>query len=188
MSFFQLCYILYTFKKYTFRIKVNSWGSVEYQLGFLWMSEALKDKKKKLEQQKARLALQEAKLKIIERKSRTRRLIELGGLIAKAKLDAFPNNVLYGMLLEAQTKSKDESQVKAWEKGGGAAFSLDQKEKVPVIITFESKPSVDARNIIRAHGLKWNSIRKEWHGLVESLKQLKEDVRPFEGKIMEIEN
>ena len=78
--------------------------------------------------------------------------------------------------------------VKAWEKGGGAAFSLDQKEKVPVIITFESKPSVDARNIIRAHGLKWNSIRKEWHGLVESLKQLEEDGRPFEGKIMEIEN
>ncbi|AFC69987.1 conjugal transfer TraD family protein [Rickettsia amblyommatis str. Darkwater] len=40
----------------------------------------------KLQQQKAKMITEEAKLKIIERQVCTRRLIELGGLIAKAKL------------------------------------------------------------------------------------------------------
>ena len=54
----------------------------------------------KLQQKKAKIITEEAKLKIIERKVRTRRLIELGGLIAKAKLDDLPTNSLFGALYQ----------------------------------------------------------------------------------------
>ncbi|BAG40561.1 putative conjugative transfer protein TraD [Orientia tsutsugamushi str. Ikeda] len=40
-----------------------------------------------LQQKKAKLIMDEVNLKIKERKMRTQRLIEMGGLVAKAKLD-----------------------------------------------------------------------------------------------------
>ena len=156
------------------------------------MSKALQSKKQKLEQQKARIALQEARLKLQERKARTRRLIELGGLLAKVKLDTQPNNVLYGLLLEAKEKIdkdvKDKSQLEKWAQIGGAAFAAEQKDKVPVILMFDSKPPAEARNIVRSHGLKWNTIRKEWHGHVENLQQLKTDVSEYDCQIIKMED
>ena len=151
------------------------------------MSKTLQSKKQKLEQQKAKIGLIEARLKLMERKARTRRLIELGGLLSKVKLDTQPNNVLYGMLLEAKELIKDKSQLEKWAKIGGAAFATEQKNKVPVILTFDSKPPAEARNIIRSHGLKWNTIRKEWHGYAEDLKQLKSDVSDYDCQIIEMD-
>lgn len=155
------------------------------------MSKTLQSKKQKLEQQKAKLGLQEARLKLMERKARTRRLIELGGLLAKVKLDTQPNNVLYGMLLEAKEKIdknvKENSPLEKWAKIGGEAFAAEQKDKVPVILSFDSKPPSEARNIIRSHGLKWNNIRKEWHGHVEDLKQLKNDIQDYDCQIVEMD-
>lgn len=155
------------------------------------MSKTLENKKQKLEQQKAKIGLQEARLKLMERKARTRRLIELGGLLAKVELDTQPNNILYGMLLEAKEKIdlnvKDKSQLEKWAKIGGAAFASEQKDKVPVILSFDSKPPSEARNIIRSHGLKWNNIRKEWHGHVDDIKQLKNDVREYDCKLIEMD-
>jgi len=45
------------------------------------------EQKKKLEQKKSRLAIEETRLKLKERKMRTRHLIEVGGLVVKAKID-----------------------------------------------------------------------------------------------------
>jgi len=155
------------------------------------MSKKIEREKQKIEQHKARIALKEAWLKMQERKVRTRRLIELGGLLAKVKLDTQPNNVLYGMLLEAKDKIdlnvKDKSQLEEWAKIGGEAFAAEQKDKVAVILSFDSKPPSEARNIIRSHGLKWNNIRKEWHGHVEDLKQLKNDVQDYDGQIVKMD-
>jgi DNA invertase Pin-like site-specific DNA recombinase len=50
------------------------------------MARSLAERLRAHEQQKARLAEQEAKLKDDERKARTRRLIQAGGLIEKAGL------------------------------------------------------------------------------------------------------
>ncbi len=50
----------------------------------------------------AKVVIEEAKLKIQERKTRTRRLIEMGGLVVKAKLDYLPTNSLFGALLSLQ--------------------------------------------------------------------------------------
>ena len=155
------------------------------------MSKTIEREKQKIEQHKARIALKEAGVKLRERKARTRRLIELGGLLAKVKLDTQPNNVIYGMLIEAKDKIdknvKENSPLEKWAKIGGAAFAAEQKDKVPVILSFDSKPPSEARNIIRSHGLKWNNIRKEWHGHVEDLKQLKNDVSDYDCKLIEME-
>ncbi len=53
----------------------------------------------KLEQKKAKIITAEAKLKIQERKARTRHLIQIGGLVAKAKLDDLSTNSLLGALV-----------------------------------------------------------------------------------------
>ena len=47
------------------------------------MARSLAERLRAHEQQKARLAEQEAKLKTAERKMRTRRLIEAGGLVSR---------------------------------------------------------------------------------------------------------
>ncbi|WP_342272503.1 conjugal transfer protein TraD [Candidatus Tisiphia endosymbiont of Parasteatoda lunata] len=77
----------------------------------------------KLQQQKAKIITEEAKLKIIERKVRTRRLIELGGLIAKAKLDDLPTNSLFGALVSLKNELTESPHIKnQWTKIGKDIF------------------------------------------------------------------
>ena len=52
----------------------------------------------RLEQQKNRISQVETKLRLDERKARTRRLIEAGGLVDKAGLLDLDANALYGAL------------------------------------------------------------------------------------------
>ena len=144
------------------------------------MSENETTQKQKLEQKKARLLLEEAKLKIKERKNRTRRLIELGGLIVKANLDLLPNNTLYGALLSLEEAIKTNPKVeKLWTEKGAAAFEKESKERTPIILQFTDKPDPEMRDQIRKLGLKWNSLRSEWYGYItdmDSLKQLLKDI------------
>ena|SRR3989338_4218472 len=81
------------------------------------------DKRKKLEQRKNRLKQLDASLKIQERKQRTRRLIELGGLVSKAKLETWNANTLLGGLLFLKEKEQDAPQISTWTHKGGVLFS-----------------------------------------------------------------
>lgn len=85
---------------------------------------ALEQRKAKAERQ-ARLILKGERDK--ERKARTRKLIEIGGLIAKAGLDKLDKETVLGLLMDAKAKSADAEQVKAWKAQGVKAFSEDQK-------------------------------------------------------------
>ncbi|MCC8406642.1 MAG: conjugal transfer protein TraD [Rickettsia endosymbiont of Sceptobius lativentris] len=58
----------------------------------------------KLEQKKAKIITEEARLRIQERKARTRHLIEIGGLVVKAKLDYLPTNSLLGAFVSLKEK------------------------------------------------------------------------------------
>lgn len=87
------------------------------------------EKRKKLEQRKHRLQQIEASLKIQERKQRTRRLIELGGLVSKAQLDHWNTNALFGGLLSLKEKEQDLAQMATWGHKGGKAFSVAQRYK-----------------------------------------------------------
>jgi hypothetical protein len=84
----------------------------------------------KLQQKKTKIITEEAKLKIIERKMRTRRLIELGGLIAKAKLDDLPTNSLFGALVSLKNELTESPHIKdQWTKIGRNIIDQELKDK-----------------------------------------------------------
>lgn len=53
---------------------------------------------------------------------RTRRLIELGGLVSKAELEGWSAKALYGALLYVKEKENDPEKIKDWMKKGSRAF------------------------------------------------------------------
>ena len=121
------------------------------------------------EQQKARLAEQEAKLKTAERKQRTRRLIEAGGLIGKAGLLDLDANALYGALLSLRDGATDKDQVSKWAALGGRAFDrearLRDEGKVPIVLTFPATLDRDITTALRAAGFRFNKVLQHWEGL-----------------------
>lgn len=124
------------------------------------------EKRKLLEKKKNRLKQMEVTLSIQERKKRTRRLIELGGLISKAKLDHWNSNSLLGALLSLKEHEQDKTQMDDWSYKGGITFSAEKTTlpKSPIIVKFEEMPSDETKKILKSQGLKWNDLRQEWEG------------------------
>jgi hypothetical protein len=148
---------------------------------------SLSHQKERLERQKARLQSQEQKLKTLERKQRTRRLIELGGLIVKAELEALNNNTLLGAFLSLKRHmTRNEAILSEWTEQGAKAFeALDQNQgsgadKIPVVITFNSEPPRELKSQLRDLNFKWNPFRKEWYGY-GNLHKLKSIIKPANG-------
>jgi hypothetical protein len=121
------------------------------------------------EQQKARLAEQEAKLKTAERKARTRRLIEAGGLIDKAGLLELEPNALYGALLSLRDGAGDKDQVEQWAALGGRAFTREARQrdegKEAVVLTFPAALARDVTTQLRAAGFRFSKVMQHWEGL-----------------------
>ncbi len=59
---------------------------------------------------------------------------------------------------------------------GETFFTKEIKDKIAILLTFKEQPDSDIRTLIRSHGLKWNALRKEWYGYINSLEKLKEDL------------
>lgn len=133
-------------------------------------SNLLERKKQTLELKKNRLKQLESHVKTMERKTRTRRLIECGGLVAKAGLDDLESNTLLGGLLNLKHLVTDPKMREEFARLGGQAFAKENQNKSPVIVKFDEKPDEETRTKIRELGLKWNAIRSEWQGYVESEK------------------
>lgn len=141
------------------------------------MDDKVQQQKLKLQQKKNKIAAEETRLKLKERKMRTRRLIELGGLVVKAELDYLPTNTVYGALLTLRDALIADNNIKAhWTKIGSEKFDAEQSEFTPVIIKFEEQPEKNIRDSLRSHDLKWNKFRSEWYGNVLNLEQLKNDL------------
>jgi hypothetical protein len=121
------------------------------------------------EQQKARLAEQEAKLKGAERKARTRRLIEVGGLIDKAGLLKLEPNTLYGALLSLRDGAGDKDQITKWAALGGRAFARDARlrdeGKEAVVLTFPTALGKDVTAALRQAGFRFSKVMQHWEGL-----------------------
>lgn len=150
---------------------------------------SLSHQKEKLERQKARLQSQEQKLKILERKKRTRRLIELGGLIVNAELDELNNNTLLGALLSLKQRlSKDEQITHEWTEQGAKAFEASDPnndsvtETRPLVITFKTEPPRELKSQLRDLNFKWNPFRKEWYGY-GNLHELKSLIKSANGTV-----
>jgi len=88
----------------------------------------IEKRKKYIAQRMNKLKEMEASLNVQERKRRTRRLIELGGLVSKAHLDTWDTNTLLGAFL--YLKESDPSQRDAWTHKGGAVFAAEKVEKM----------------------------------------------------------
>ena len=121
------------------------------------------------EQQKARLAEQEAKLKGAERKARTRRLIEAGGLIEKVGLLDLDANALYGALLSLRDGAGDKDQVGKWAALGGRTFArearLRDEGKEAVVLTFPAPLDKDITATLRQAGFRFSRVMQHWEGL-----------------------
>src|SRR5580704_8258262 len=133
------------------------------------MARSLAERLHAHEQQKARLAEQEAKLKDAERRARTRRLIEAGGLIDKAGMLDLDANALYGALLTLRDGAGDKDQVGKWAALGGRTFAhearLRDEGKEPVIVTFPVPLAKEATNALRTAGFRFSKIMRHWEGL-----------------------
>jgi len=152
------------------------------------------DKRKKaLAQRKNRLKQLEVSLNAQERKKRTRRLIEIGGLAAKANLEDWDTNALLGAFLFLKEKESDKKQMEAWAYKGGAAFAAEKAKSLssrkrgsPVIVKFETRPTDEIRTSLKSLGLKWNALRQEWEGYAQ-ISKLKEFLGPHKISIKELE-
>ena len=82
----------------------------------------LERRKRTIEQRMNRLKGMEASLNVQLRKKRTRRLIELGGLISKAHLEDWNANTLLGALLSLKEQEADARQLDEWSYRGGRVF------------------------------------------------------------------
>jgi len=89
----------------------------------------IEKRKKYITQRMNKLKEMEASLNVKERKKRTRRLIELGGLVSKAHLDTWDSNTLLGAFLFLNETS--QTQRDSWTHKGGAAFATEKTEKPP---------------------------------------------------------
>ncbi len=133
------------------------------------MVRSLAERMRAHEQQKAKLAEQEARLKDAERRARTRRLIEAGGLIDKAGLLDLDANALYGALLSLRDGAGDKDQVSKWTALGGRAFArearLRDEGKEAVVLTFPAALTKDATNTLRQAGFRFSKVMQHWEGL-----------------------
>ena len=68
----------------------------------------LADKLAKVAERKAKAGRDEVRLKDQQRAERTRQLIELGGLIAKAGIDGLPPRALYACFLRIAEEAKTQ--------------------------------------------------------------------------------
>lgn len=83
----------------------------------------LEKRKKSIEQRMNKLKEMEASLNTQLRKKRTRRLIELGGLVSKAQLKDWNANTLLERLLFLKESEANAQQLDEWAYKGGSAFS-----------------------------------------------------------------
>ena len=147
----------------------------------------LEDEKKKLALKKSRIEAQEKRLKEKERKVRTRRLIELGGLISKAGVDELNNNALLGALLDIKERLKEESTIKKWKDKGAAAFEKDRAQNgEALIVSFDSEPPREAKDVLKKLGLRWNRFRREWQGYAKK-DILEKELKDFIARVESVE-
>ncbi len=93
----------------------------------------IEKRKKTLEQRMNKLKAMEASLNVQERKQRTRRLIELGGLVLKAHLADWDSNTLFGALLFIKEREADPQQLESWTHKGGSTFASEKTKKPSII-------------------------------------------------------
>jgi hypothetical protein len=88
---------------------------------------------------KARAEQEAARLKLMQRKERTRHLIEVGGLAVKAGIDELPPAALYDRFLIIAAEASDKKAVASWERAGSRHFQAEEDTRVVAVAKFPGK-------------------------------------------------
>ncbi|MGN6670230.1 MAG: conjugal transfer protein TraD [Candidatus Nucleicultricaceae bacterium] len=91
-------------------------------------SNLLERKKQSIEAKKNKLKQLESHVKTMERKTRTRRLIELGGLVAKAGLEDLESNTLLGGLLNLKQLVADPDERRVCSSRGSGICKREPEQ------------------------------------------------------------
>ena len=129
----------------------------------------LAERQLRLDQQRAKLQMEETRLREAERKARTRRLIESGGLVDKAGLLELDSAVLYGALLQVAADASNGERVEQWRVAGGRAFDREAKAREagrePLVLTLPSPATAPVQAQLRKAGFRWSKVLRHWEGL-----------------------
>ncbi|MDD4617073.1 MAG: conjugal transfer protein TraD [Alphaproteobacteria bacterium] len=116
---------------------------------------------------KARAEQEAARLKTMQRKERTRHLIEVGGLLVKAGIDKLPTAALYDRFLAIAAQADDPKMVAAWERAGSKHFQKEADTRIVAIARFGTKIDPELAATLRDMGFRWNRFLKQWEGKVD---------------------
>jgi Conjugal transfer protein TraD len=148
---------------------------------------SLSERLRAFEQQKARLADTEIKLRLAEKKARSRRLIETGALVEKARLNDLAVEALYGALLSLREGTKNPKQIEQWTNVGTQALAQDAKtaDSEPIVLTFRAPLEKDAMARLRSFGFRFNKVLRHWEG-VGSVADAEDLARAYGGEIRRV--
>ena len=122
------------------------------------------------DQQKIRLTKAQDRLRLDERKSRTQRLIKLGGLVVKAKLDHLDEAALLGALdIMRETLERDSKVIAHWQSRGGSLLvsAAQADNRVPLTVVFPAPADKETRKILRGMKLRWSEALGHWDGVAD---------------------
>jgi len=118
---------------------------------------------------KAKVEQEAARLKLAQRKARTRDLIALGGLVAKAGLADLSTAALYAAFKRLAAEAQDPAKVVLWEREGGRLFQVEEDARVLAVARFPDKLPPDITAALRAAGFRRNKVLNQWEGRVDYL-------------------
>lgn len=147
----------------------------------------LAERLQKADARKARAEQEAARLKLMQRKERTRHLIEVGGLLVKAGIDQLPPAALYDRFLRIAAEAKDDPKaVAAWERAGSKHFQKEADTRVVAIARFGTKIDPELAATLRDIGFRWNRFLKQWEGKV-AFDEAKAVVENSGGRIQQVD-
>jgi len=146
----------------------------------------LAERLEKAAARKARAEQEASRLKLMQRKERTRHLIEVGGLLVKAGIDKLPPAALYDRFLRIAAEAEDPKSVTAWERAGSKHFQKEADTRVVAIARFGSKIDTELAATLRDLGFRYNRFLKQWEGKVD-FANAKSVVEGMGGAIKKVE-
>lgn len=122
------------------------------------------------------------------RESENREKFRLGGELVRFGLNKLDDAALWGLLDEARSRARDSATVATWQKRGATFQVAPRTARKAVIVTFPTKPPVEALAQLRRYSLHYNSVRREWSGRValDHLAALRELTADLGGTMEEL--
>lgn len=132
--------------------------------------------KTKLKQKLEKLKQKERTIIEREKQAQKKNLLELGRLVAKAKISNLDTAALLGAFLEISERSNDNDNLLAWREK--SKITNSEQDTCSLAITFKSPVSLEIKEKLKQVKFRWNSFRGEYYGRgnITLLRELLEDI------------